>query len=253
VYALTLTVSDGVNQPVVATTTLTLSTTPVVKGPLSLSAEVAPTPGYVGGSDVVVSYAIRNGSPSVMPSVRLTTTFAGVLLAPKAVSPAGCLPSGAACDLGDLQPGQSVEVRITVGAGTAVDAEVSATVTTTGPDTDPADNTAVVRVVIRRPSIEVTPRIGAQGFVTRAVGKDFPPGAVVRLSWSAGISPTPGEVVVGADGRLDAQVLIFHRDQLGERLLVAVPVSGPAFGEVRSSPFLVVPRTVQPYGFVTRG
>jgi hypothetical protein len=253
VYALTLTVSDSVNPPVAATTTLTLSTTPVVKGPLSLSAEVAPTPGYVGGGDVVVSYTVRNGSPSVMPSVRITTTFAGVLPAPKAVSPAGCLASGAACDLGDLQPGQSVEARITVGAGTAVDAAVSATVTTTGPDTDSADNTASVRVVIRQPSIEVTPRIGPQGFVTRAVGKDFPPGAVVRLSWSAGISPTPGEVVVSADGRVDAQVLVFHRDRVGERLLVAVPVSGPAFGEVRSAPFLVVPRTVQPYGFVTRG
>ncbi|MCS7477632.1 hypothetical protein ACFFQW_46030 [Umezawaea endophytica] len=252
-YVLTLTVSDGVNQPVAATAALTLSATPEVKGPLSLSAEVAPIPGYVGGDDVVVSYTVRNGSPSVMPSVRITTTFGDVLPAPKAVSPAGCAASGAVCDLGDLQPGQSVQARITVGAGTAVDAEVSATVATTGPDVDPADNTATARVVIREPSVEVAPRIGAQGFVTRAVGKDFPPGAVVRLTWSVGISQTPGEVTVGVDGTLDAQVLVFHRDTLGERELVVTAVSGPAFTPARSNPFLVVPRTVQPHGFVTRG
>lgn len=225
---------------------------PDTPGSLSLAVAVTPDVTFVGGDDVVLSYRMRNGAARPMTAVRIVTALPAALLPPKAVSP-GCQSDGSSCDLGALQPGQGAEVRITLPAKAAVDTTGGGSVFATGPDSDAADNTATARILVRQPSVEVEPRIGAQGCVTRASGKDFPPGAVVRLTWSVGISQTPGEVTVGADGKLDAQVLVFHRDSLGERVLAVTSVSGPGFTPARSNPFLVVPRTVQPHGFVTRG
>ena len=74
---------------------------------------------------------------------------------------------------------------------------------------------------------------------------------MVKLTWSAGISATPGQFTVGADGRFAAQFLIFHHDLIGPRTARATSVSGPAFGAVQSNPILVVLRTEQP-PFITR-
>jgi hypothetical protein len=126
-------------------------------------------------------------------------------------------------------------------------------VTSSGPDDDPKDNTAAAPVVVRQPTLDLDPGIGPPGFVARVLGRDFPPGGVVRLAWSVGISEIPGEVTVRPDGTIDAQALVFHKDLLGPRTLLGSWVRGSRFGTVASvRQFLVVPRTVQPPAFVAR-
>lgn len=244
-YTLTLTVDDKANPPVVVTTTVTLSQT---LGQLSMITSVAPQTGFVGGDPVVVTHTVHNAGPAVMKGVRLTTTIPGGLQVTD-VSQAGC---AAACELGTLAPGQTVQVRITFGTTTPGDQVVSAAVTTTGPDIDPTDNGGSVRVVIRKPTLTVDPGAGPQGFVPHVTGTDFPPGARVKLQWAIGISETPGEWVVGGDGRLDGWALVFPKDIRGSRTLLATSVAGQRFGPVESTPFLVLPRPLQPMDFVIR-
>ncbi|WP_372665149.1 VWA domain-containing protein [Amycolatopsis kentuckyensis] len=223
---------------------------PITPGSLSLGMAVSAVPLFVGGDDVVLTFLAHNGSGAPMPDVRLAVQLPPRLPA-TSVTP-GCAPSGVSCALGTLAPGQTVEVRIALAAKAAVDAPVSATIATTGPDTTAADNAASARVVIRQPVVTVDPGIGPLGFVPRVTGTDFPPGATVRLAWSAGISATPGLVTVGADGKFQAQFLIFHHDLIGPRTVSVASVIGPKFQAVQSNPILVVLRTEQP-PFVTRG
>lgn len=219
-------------------------------GSLSLAVGLTPQEAYVGGDDLVLSYRVRNGAPVPMTDVRVVTALPPQLLPVKAAP--GCTADGATCALGTLAPGQEAEVRVTLPAKAAVDGTAGGSVLGTGPDNNAADNTAVTTVLVRQPEITVDPGVGPTGFVPRATGKAFPPGATVKLAWTPGLSPTPGEVVVRADGTFDAQVLVFHNDLIGPRLLEGTPVIGPAFGPVRSKDFLVVPRSLQPPDFVGR-
>jgi Tol biopolymer transport system component len=223
---------------------------PVTPGSLSVGVSVSAVPLFVGGGDVVLTYLVHNGAGTPMPAVRLVTRLPPRLPA-TSVSP-GCAPGGAGCALGTLAPGTTAEVRIALAAATAADATVTGTVTTTGPDSDTADDTASARVVIRQPEVVVDPGIGRLGSVSRVQGRGFPPGATVRLAWSAGISATPALAAVAVDGRFEAQFLIFHHDVIGPRTLTVAPVTGPGFGTVGSGPVLVVLRTEQP-PFVSRG
>ncbi|MBM7773827.1 hypothetical protein JOD54_004031 [Actinokineospora baliensis] len=246
-YTLVLTVDDGVNPPVTDRAELRITAAPVPKGALSVGLEAQPSPGYVGGQPVTVTYTVRNGGPVPMPGVRLT---AAVPTGLAAGTPSGCpVP----CVLGTLAPGQVVQVQAAYIATTAVDVAVTATVTTTGPDTDPADNTAAGRVVVRQPVLRVDPTAGPQGAVTTASGTDFPPDATVRLSWDIGISETPGTVRVRADGTFTAQVLVFHKDTLGPRVLAADPSAGAPFGRVVAGGYVVMTRSLKPVAFVLRG
>jgi hypothetical protein len=248
VYTLTLTADDPAdgNPAVVATAVVSLSLTP---GALSLISSVAPAPGFVGGDAIVVTQTVHNAGPAAMPGVRLVTTLP-TGMQPTAVDLPGC--TAASCDLGTLAPGQTVQVHFSFSPSATVDTLVSATVTTPGPDLDRGDNSGSVRVVVRQPTLTIDPSTGPQGFVTHATGKDFPPGARVRLQWSIGISETPGEVTVRPDGTLDAQALVFPKDVRGLRNLQAVPVSGANFGMVTSNPFLVFLPTLKPLSFVIR-
>jgi dipeptidyl aminopeptidase/acylaminoacyl peptidase len=110
------------------------------------------------------------------------------------------------------------------------------------------------RITIRvtRPELAVEPAVGPPGLVVRALGTGFPPGAQVRLRWSAGISETPGLVTVRPDGTFEVQVLVFHNDVIGNRELQGTAVTGPPIGTVSSEAFLVVPRSLQPPSFRTR-
>ncbi|MET9000961.1 VWA domain-containing protein [Amycolatopsis sp. NPDC004169] len=223
---------------------------PVTPGSLSVGLAVSAVPLFVGGDDVVLTFLVHNGSGAPMPNVRLVTQLPPQLPATSVAT--GCTPDGGSCALGTLAPGQTVEVRISLAAGAAADAPVSGTVSTSGPDTDSRDNTASGRVVIRRPVVTVDPGVGPLGSVPRVTGTDFPPGATVRLAWSAGISPDPGLATVGVDGKFEAQFLLFHHDLIGPRTVAVTPVSGPRFGTVQSNQILVVLRTEQP-PFITRG
>jgi hypothetical protein len=223
---------------------------PVTPGSLSVGMAVSAVPLFTGGDDVGLTFLVHNGSGAPMPDVRLVTQLPAQLPATSVAT--GCTPGGGSCALGTLTPGQTVEVRISLAAKAAVDAPVSGTVSTSGPDTDARDNTASARVVVRQPVVTVDPPVGALGFVPRVTGTGFPPGATVRLAWSAGISATPGLVTVGVDGNFQAQFLLFHHDLIGPRTLTVTSVSGPKFGTVESNPILVVLRTEQP-PFITRG
>ncbi len=223
---------------------------PVKAGSLSVGLAVSAVPLFAGGDDVVLTFLVHNGSGAPMPNVRLVTQLPPQLPA-TSVAP-GCTPGGGSCALGTLAPGQTVELRISLAAKAAADAPVSGTVSTSGPDNDPGDNTANGRVVIRQPVVAVDPGIAPVGSVPRVTGTDFPPGATVRLAWSDGISETPGLATVGVDGRFEAQFLVFHHDLIGPRTASVTSVSGPKFGTVQSNPILVVLRTEQP-PFISRG
>lgn len=87
-------------------------------------------------------------------------------------------------------------------------------------------------------ALVVVPPLGPPGFVTTARGSGFSPGPV-SLRWAPGIGET--EATAGEDGTFEARVLVFPRDRLGPRTLIAS--GGDA---VATAPLLVVPSTVQP-------
>ncbi len=99
--------------------------------------------------------------------------------------------------------------------------------------------------------IELNPPVGPPGIVTIATGSGFPPGAVIGLRWSIGITPRLGPIVADAGGRFRVQVLVLHGDQTGRRMLIAEPAAGTAFTPV-SVPMLVTPASVAPPGFLLR-
>jgi hypothetical protein len=103
-------------------------------------------------------------------------------------------------------------------------------------DFDPGPRTVRLRGIglpgvpkVFNPTLELDPPTGPPGFVTMAVGSGFPPGGIVGLAWSRGITPTLPPIVADGDGRIRVQVLIFHHDVLGDRQLTASPAGGPTF------------------------
>lgn len=90
-------------------------------------------------------------------------------------------------------------------------------------------------------TLTVTPAIGPQGFVATATGTGFPPGAVVVLTWAPGLGTA--SAVANQDGMFSAGVLVFPKDMLGPRTLVASGGDTSA-----TATFLVVPGSVKPAG-----
>jgi len=126
---------------------------------------------------------------------------------------------------------------------------------TTGPKTatlsisDSAlDSPQVVALVggVPAPQVRLDPALGPPGVVTRLSGSDFPPGALVAVSWDRGISQGRDPVAVNPDGTFTIDVLVFHHDRLGPRKLVVVAAPGGATFVDISAPFLVVPGPTQP-------
>ena len=89
-------------------------------------------------------------------------------------------------------------------------------------------------------TLTIFPNVGQPGAVCLASGTGFPPGPVV-LSWLPGIGLTPA--TAGPDGKFSVRVLVFPRDRLGPRSLVATGGATTA-----SAQFLVVPNTTKPSG-----
>ncbi|WP_158102957.1 VWA domain-containing protein [Lentzea kentuckyensis] len=206
-------------------------------GSLSLAVAANPVPAFVGGDDVSVTFKLLNSSGSTLTDVRVVA------------SAFGCQPE---CAVGTLGPDGQAEVEFTIPATQAVDRELVGVVIATGPDQNAQDNLAVTRIVIKQPTLTVDQQAGPLGGVVSLQGKDFPPGAKIRLGWTVGISETPGELTT-ADGTFAAQLLVFHNDSEGIRQAQAVSVEGTKFGEVKSADFLALPSTVQPSDFVERG
>lgn len=206
-------------------------------GSLSLGLAATPQPAFVGGDDVSVTFTLLNSSGSTLTNVRVVA------------SAFGCAPD---CPVGTLGPDGRAEVKLTIPVTQAVDRELVGVVIATGPDEIASDNVASTRIVVRQPVITLDQQAGPLGGVVSLQGKDFPPGAKVRLGWSPGISETPGELTT-ADGTFTAQMLVFHNDAEGPRQAVAATVEGTRFGEVRSGDLLVLPNTSQPADFIERG
>jgi uncharacterized repeat protein (TIGR01451 family) len=132
---------------------------------------------------------------------------------------------------------------------------VRTTAKVAGSDFDPdggnndARGSATARFV---PRLFLSPAIGPPGFVTLALGEDFPPSTVVALSWSTGLGGATART--SPRGRLRMPVLVFPGDLLGPRRLVATGKSsdpGLKYKPVAAR-FLVVPGRFQPAGFVER-
>ncbi|MEU9760765.1 hypothetical protein [Streptomyces sp. NPDC047985] len=196
-----------------------------------------PSPGFVGGR-VVVTYTVRNGRNALATGLRLK-------LGLPARVPAGPLPAGCTagvCTLPDLAPGASTVVRVVLAPDRALSTTLTGTLTTTGTDADTRDNVARARLRILQPRIVAVPAVGEPGFVTSVRGKDFPPGAPVRLTWKPGITASAPPTAPRADGTFIAQLLILVKDRLGPRTITA---TGPGFSPV-TTPFLVVGGTIVP-------
>ncbi|MGW6707544.1 CARDB domain-containing protein [Streptomyces sp. NPDC054956] len=216
----------------------------------AVSVTATPRTAYTGG---VVTAEVTLSNLGLLPATGQTlviTVPPG--LAVNSVTRPGCVGAGG-CPVEDLAPGARLTVRLELAAGAPLTGAVTATVTTTGTDAQPANNTGSAQVTVRQPVLELSPVLGPPGSVTQAHGTDFPPGVTVDLRWDRGVTVASAPVVVGADGSFTAPVLILVQDTLGDRKLTAThaDVTPPLFGEV-AAPFLVVPGVLQPDNFQWR-
>jgi len=212
--------------------------------PVELSIAVAPQPGWVGGDPITATYTIRNIHTSGLTNVVLTPGLPAGW-----VSTSGCAPPPQACTVGSIGRFGSVTRTYTLTPGGPATTPINARVTATFDACNDgcfttANATAVAQVRIAPlPVLTVSPALGPPGFVTAATGTGFPNGAKVKLTW---IDPSGRSLLTETlnltvvNGGFSTQVLIFRRDQKGDRSLVAEWVSGPRFGPVTAR-FLVVP------------
>ncbi|MCX5108207.1 hypothetical protein OOK13_06660 [Streptomyces sp. NBC_00378] len=196
-----------------------------------------PSPGYVGGR-VVVTYTVRNGRNALATGLRLKLGLPASI--PADPLPPGC--TAGVCTLPDLTPGASTVVRVVLKPDRALRTTITGTLTTTGTDADTRDNVSRKPLRILQPRIVSVPAVGKPGFVTSVRGKDFPPGAPVKLTWKPGITAAAPPAFPRRDGTFIAQLLILAKDQTGPRKITA---SGPGFGPVTTR-FLVVAGTIVP-------
>jgi hypothetical protein len=93
------------------------------------------------------------------------------------------------------------------------------------------------------PKITLLPQVGPPGTVVAVSGSGFPPNTPVTLGWQPGIG-TAGVTTNPAGTFAGRLVLVFPKDQLGDRLMVA-----QAFGATAT--FLAVPPSLSPGGKAT--
>ncbi|KGN41301.1 DUF11 domain-containing protein [Knoellia aerolata] len=207
------------------------------------------TPGYVGGAGTT-TVTVRNAGPQPTTGATLTLRHPELLVAVTAPRP--CLTGTGSCPVGPLTPGQSV----TFTAGTRFVAagvgEVTATVTGAPRDPVPGNDRATAALTVRQPALRLSPNVATPNGVTVATGTDFPPGAKVVLSWDVGIMQRMAPATVAADGTIPhVQIIVFRRDRLGVRRLVATGVLADQFEPVEVE-LLVAPRSVAPPSFIER-
>jgi hypothetical protein len=94
--------------------------------------------------------------------------------------------------------------------------------------------------------LKLDPEIGPPGIVTVATGTGFPPGSLVSLRWSEGMTPTMADVTADEKGRFSVQVLVFHNDRTGPRDLIAESATGSGFPPTTAEMLVVKPTTVPP-------
>ncbi|OFE15415.1 hypothetical protein BA895_06825 [Humibacillus sp. DSM 29435] len=239
-----------------ASTSITVTSAVLPVTDTGVTVAMNPTPGYVGGTGTV-TVVVANRSSVPVTDVTLTVllpTFSpsqpsAITPPPGTVEIVGtpeCF-TGAPCDPGPIAPGGSRSFTATVKLVTAGTSTITASVVTaTVADSDPANNSASVALVVLQPVVRLLQPVADPGSVVLAVGSDFPPGTQVTLSWDAGVNVRAAPLTVAADGTIRAtQILIFRRDQLGPRNLVATATDERLFAPVQDS-LMVAPRTVAP-------
>ncbi|APU16194.1 MULTISPECIES: hypothetical protein [Actinoalloteichus] len=209
---------------------------PVAAGP-RVSVAIDPDPSYVGGT-AVVTYTVGNRGPIPATGLRLALGLPASV--PLERGWPGC--SATECLLGDLMPGVTIMVRVTLAPTEAIRTPVAAVLTTTGTDDDPTDNRDDALLRVLQPRIVAVPDVGDPGFVTSVRGVDFPPGTPVELTWDPGQTAPAAPTVPGGDGTFAAQLLVVPKDLLGPRVITA---AGAGFGSVTTD-FLVVASTMSP-------
>ncbi|MFG1804911.1 hypothetical protein [Streptomyces sp. NPDC049040] len=209
---------------------------------------LTPPTAYTGGTGSTARITVRNLGRGRATGLTL------VLTAPPGVTPDAASPcaTAAGCPVADLDPGASATVTVALATPGALTGIVTANLSTTGSDTDLGNDTANATLEVLAPVVVLNPVVGPPGAVTEALGHDFPPGAVLELRWSQGVTVASAPVKVAADGTFSAPVLVLVQDTLGPRqLLVTDRAAVPRFGEVRAD-YLVVPGVLQPSHFKWR-
>jgi uncharacterized repeat protein (TIGR01451 family) len=220
---------------------------------LVLTQQVAPRPGFVGG---IVTYTLRvtNTGTAIARDVTLIHRIpAGPKVGTVTPSAGTCVVAPVLrCELGDLAPGAdpvTVVVKVLPAAAGSVVTSALATTSTTEPDL--TDNEVRASTPVLQPRLEL-PKVGSPGFTQLVVGRDFPANTDVTLRWDEGVNPAAGSTTVRSDanGVFRFRMLVFPRDQIGQRNAVAVgPVD--SFADV-TAPHLVVPNPVAPRRFISR-
>jgi len=95
-----------------------------------------------------------------------------------------------------------------------------------------------------QPVLVMEPPVVKAGYVTTAVGTNFPRNGVVRLGWAGG--PASIQVTTDAEGRFRVPVLVLRHERLGPRTMVAEDQPG-AFSGVTAPAMVTVP-TFEPSG-----
>lgn len=112
----------------------------------------------------------------------------------------------------------------------------------------PVPPTAQAPLEVRCATLTVTPSVAATGTTVLVQGTGFPEDAAVRLGWQLeNLRSGLGTAVASTDGsgQFTSRFLIFAKDQVGPRSVVATTETGGGVS-VTSAPVLAVPSSVQP-------
>lgn len=207
------------------------------------------TPGYVGGTGTT-TVTVRNIGPQSTTGATLTLRHPLTLVTVTASRP--CLTGIGSCPIVPLAPGKSVTLTARTLFKAAGAGAVTATVTGAPRDPVARNDVATVALTVRQPALRLSPNVATPAGVTVASGTDFPPGALVELAWDVGIMQRMSPVTVAADGTIaHVQIIVFRRDRLGPRNLLATGVVAGQFTPVKVE-LLVAPRSVAPPSFIER-
>jgi Tol biopolymer transport system component len=243
------TVPDAVASNNVALATVDVTLVPP-RTDVSVTASIDHNPGYVGGV-ATVTIVVANSATGSPTDVHVTITHpADILALTGGVAP--CF-TGAACDVGLLGPGATRTFSTAAKFSAPGTGDLTAAVTSTVTDTNASNDHARIRLTVKQPVVQILQPIGNPGSISMAIGQDFPPGVRVTLSWTKGLNSRDAPVTVGPDGTIaPTQILIFRRDEIGPRDLVATPKDSGLFDPVKTT-MLVTARTVTPPAdFVSR-
>ncbi|MFF5565176.1 VWA domain-containing protein [Streptomyces sp. NPDC012623] len=213
---------------------------------VSVRVRITPPTTYTGRA-ATARFTVSNAGPETATGVILTSAWPRTPDASERT--VGALSRCTTASPCTIPAGGRIEVTQRARYATAIGGDVHGTAVATLPDRSAADNTARAGLRVLQPRLTVTPEVATPGQVVLARGTDFPPGATVRLAWSAGITATGQPVVVDRNGTFEAQVPVLRKDRLGPRKL-RTNVTDLARLE---KPVLVVARKLQPPDFAGRG